>query len=137
MYVSRTERRVKEGVWDHWSCLKHESRRPTLPISCLHFISILLCVISALLKHPMKALQQINVCTFLFFFFLWASIQRLYLPTPLLHSHFCSIPVSALRCHKRSYSLWFTLWFLKDGLGTFKRTMLVLVFLKKYSFTRH
>lgn len=28
----------------------------------------------------------------------------------------CSIPVSALRCHKRSYRLWFTLWFLWDGL---------------------
>lgn len=67
MYVSRTARGVRrEGglVWDHWSWLKHESRRPTLPISCLHFISILPSVISALLKRPMKALPQINVCVF-------------------------------------------------------------------------
>lgn len=63
------------------------------------------------------------------------------LPPPLSlfpsFSFFCSIPVSALRCHKRSYSLWFTLRFLWDGLGTPKRTMLVLVLLKEYIFTRH
>ena len=60
--------------------------------------------------------------------FLWASNEGLYpppppRPPPLLHCLFFffflnSIPVSALRCHKRSYSLWFTLRFLRDGLGT-------------------
>lgn len=115
--------------------LKHESRRPMLPISCLHFISILLSVISALLKHPMKALPQINVCASLFFMGLkWGTLSA---RPPSFIPFFCSIPVSALRCHKRSYSLWFTLRFLRDGLGTPKRTMLVLVLLKEYISTRH
>lgn len=130
--------RGKEGggqVWDRWSRLKHESRRPTLPISCLHFISILLSVISVLLKHPMKALPQINVCASLFFMGLkWGTLSA---QPPSFILFFPSINVSALRCHKRSYSLWFTLQFLRDGLGTPKRTMLVLVLLKEYIFTRH
>lgn len=69
--------------------------------------------------------------------FLWASNDWLYPPAPLLHSLFCSIPVSALRCHKRSYSLWFTLRLLRDGLGTPERTMRLLVLLKEWIFTRH
>lgn len=78
--------------------------------------------------------------------FLWASNEGLYPPaTPsfiavslsLFFFFACSIPVSALRCHKRSYSLWFTLRFLRDGPGTPKRTMLLLVLLKEYIFTRH
>lgn len=97
MYVSRTETggRGRWGaggqVWDHWSRLKHESRRPTLPISCLHFISILLSVISALLKHPMKALPQINVCASLFFMGLkWGPLSARPPPHPpsLIHSLF-------------------------------------------------
>lgn len=72
------------GAWDHWSQLKHESRRPTLPISCLHFISILVSVISMLLKHPMKALPQINVCASLFFMGLkWGTSSACPLHSPL------------------------------------------------------
>lgn len=51
---------------------------------------------------------------------------------------FCFIPVSALRCHKKSYSLWFTLRFPRDGFfGTPERTMVPLVLLKEYIFKRH
>lgn len=89
MYVSRTERGGwggREGggqVWDHWSRLKHESWRPTLPISCLHFISILLSVIPALLKHPMKASPQIHVCASLFFMGLkWGTLSASPPPPP-------------------------------------------------------
>lgn len=140
MYVSRTERGVRrEGgalygtTGPGWNMRAGDPRSPfpvsTLSASCL--------VISALLKHPMKALPQINVCASLFFTGLkWLTLSARPSPSfPFLF--FCSIPVSALRCHKRSYSLWFTLRFLRDGLGTPERTMLLLVLLKEWIFTRH
>ena len=69
--------------------------------------------------------------------FLWGSNEVLSSRPPLLHSPFASFLCLLLRCHKRSYSLWFILWFHKVRLGTPKRTMIVLVHLKEYTFTRN
>lgn len=83
MYVSGAEGGGGEAgvrlAWDRWPWLKPDSGRPTLPVSCLRFISILSSVTAAALKRPMKAWPQTNVLcllvVFLFFFllFLWAS----------------------------------------------------------------
>lgn len=117
-----------------------------------HFLSPLYQHLALCYSRALKASSErlaTDKCLFLLVF-LWGSNEGLYPPvrpppSPLLPPHLlhlslffsCSIPVSALRCHKRSYSLWFTLLFLKDGLGTPKRTMLVLVLLKEWIFTRH
>lgn len=137
VYVCQQNRGRGGGVWDHRSWLKHESRRPTLPISCLHFISILLSVISVLLKHLVERLAT-DKCLFLLVLY-GAQMRDFIRPLPpwfilSFFFFFCSIPVSALRCHKRSYGLWFTLRFLKDGLWTPERTMLLLVLLKEHIF---
>lgn len=79
MYVSGAEGGGGEAgvrlAWDRWSWLKPDSGRPTLPVSCLRFISILSSVTAAALKRPMKAWLQTNAFLllfsrfFLFFFY--------------------------------------------------------------------
>lgn len=101
LYVSRTEKGPERracGLWDPLSRLKRESRRPTLPISCLHFISIFLSVISGLLKLLMKALLQIDVCasSLRFMGHKWGTLSS---PSPPSFS-FYFIHVCFLRCHK-------------------------------------
>lgn len=124
-------------VWDHWSWLKHESRRPTLPISCLRFISILPCYFCSLKASDESLATDKCLCLLVFYGPQMIDFIRPPLSFIPFSFFFCSIPVSALRCHKRSYSLWFTLRFLRDGLGTPERTMLLLVLLKEWIFTRH
>lgn len=82
-----------------------------------HFLSPLyqhlaLCYFCALKASDESLATDKCLCLLVF---LWASHDWLYPPAPLLLSLFCSIPVSALRCHKKSYSLWFTLRFPRDG----------------------
>lgn len=98
MYVSRTERGVRrEGgglVWDHWSWVKHESRRPTLPISCLHFISILPCYFCSLKASDESLATDKCLCLLVFYGpqmidFIRPPLSFIPLSFFLLHSRVC------------------------------------------------